>query len=800
MREWNFYFTDVDNRIRRQLEHSPDEWRSFGISYGRESKTTIVKSYSSGFTFIKEDAKWLRDIVFNRGFNQRIKFEVYAISANMKEVLEYTAYLDLTDPTISDSTFNCLLYEGGFFSSLDNNWDKEFEIKAFDKNSDFADEQDNLDFKDIDFTGGEYKYEENLGMLDETQEYGELELKFNELWHFLPIVKIFNNNSKLNFFNKSKFLKYAVGNVTKEQCFIISPDKLNGGQLILDFTNDFIDIEFIARNTRTGTNFSDIVTLINPKTGRYGNAYIETQIDYYIYNDIGLSNWNRDGSSGNLIYRDYLWVSNTRNMVAINEIGNNPLTTKMSVKSLNIGKSLIVDLSKHLEPLTDKNNGYMVAISLSINIFIDYFYSDGLLDKSININKDNTPDLTIIPHAGTFITYRNDKFMLNNNRTVHGIHPSRVFTSLIDKFNTTFKTMKTMPPQKVIIQKYNVNINTDALTNLQVFLASGTTLLGSKQDLIKSGIQASIITSLKDFCDAMYKVFALKLYCRYEKSNDTYYLTFLKVEDCYQNTLIHELTAVSDLEITADRENLYTAVKVGYNNSTDAIFGQLEYNTTNLFETENTERETNELDLVCGYKAGALDLETYVHEKYHNYEDTQEGSSDVWLLFAKYQFEAERGEFYTMEHASSTFSDKIKNAINILFTPKRILMRHRADLSSYSYIDKTLKFVSSERNADFGSGLLLSQRVVLTDEKEKDDFILPNVLAYSKPFILSVKVPAVKKLIDAIGKNPLGYFQFKYGNKTYRGYIADGTDSVQVNPMNESASEIKLIAHKDSEL
>ena len=817
MKEWIYYFVDVQNGIKRKLKYDVPEWKDFGITYGRGEKHTFVKSYSYGFTFVKEDAKWLKDILYSRGFNVRIKLEIYALSFDMRELLEYEGYLDLTDPTIRGNTFNCPIWVGGFFNALDNNWDKNFEVKASDMNSEFADEQDNPDFVNVEFTGGQYKYEEFLGLLDKKQVKGNMILSISNTGrHFLPIRKINDKDAKLNFFNNASFLNYSGSNgLTKDQCFIVSPDKLNTGELFLDFRYDFADLEFTAIRTRTAAIApAPTITLINPKTGRYGNATVETTIEYFIFNDIGLSNWYTSGS-GNRIYNGSLFSSKDIQMNATQIISSS--IAKMSVNSLNMGKSLSIDLSKHINPLTDKSNGYMVALSISVNIFIDYFFADGSVYKNYNIRHDlnpsNTrdPELKLIPYEGTFVTYSNDKFMLNSGRTVHGITAGKLFKSLIDKFNAIWKVQKSIPAVKIgKSEVYKTNIDTSQLDYLPLIIASGTTLLGSKNDIFNSSIKSSVITSLKDFCEAMYKAFGLKLYCRYEKSNDTYYLTFLKIENCYLNQQTYEIQNVSELEITSDRENLYTSIKVGYNNSTDAIFGLLEYNTTNIYETSNTERETNELDLVCGYKGGALDLETYMHEKYHNYEDTQEGSSDIWLLHAysvhKFVNNVDLGIVYENIRTRSVSSGgKINDAINTFFTPKRMLRRHEAELSSYLYVNKELKFLSSERNANFTSrvGVIVYVNnignTIYSEETEDINFTLDNS-NYAKPFILTVTTPAINKVIKALDNNPLGYFKFKMNGKNYKGYLANTAECVQVNPMNETSSTFKLIAHRDSDL
>ena len=121
------------------------------------------------------------------------------------------------------------------------------------------------------------------------------------------------------------------------------------------------------------------------------------------------------------------------------------------------------------------------------------------------------------------------------------------------------------------------------------------------------------------------------------------------------------------------------------------------WNTTNNFKTGITERETNELDLICKYKAGALYIETYVHDKYHNLEDRQEGSSDIFILQMASMNDSQNHKVRRVDIPNN----KIKIAINTLFTPKRILQNHEQELFRYLIYNRVLKFISSERNADF---------------------------------------------------------------------------------------------------
>ena len=87
-------------------------------------------------------------------------------------------------------------------------------------------------FEDIKFTGGEYLYNEELGLNDNaeyqvTYGYG--------IDNYLAIKKKGQGNDLLKFFTEAG--QMAVINnaeqVTEKQCFINSPDKINGGYIEL---------------------------------------------------------------------------------------------------------------------------------------------------------------------------------------------------------------------------------------------------------------------------------------------------------------------------------------------------------------------------------------------------------------------------------------------------------------------------------------------------------------------------------------------------------------------------------------
>lgn len=154
-------------------------------------------------------------------------------------------------------------------------------------------------------------------------------------------------------------------------------------------------------------------------------------------------------------------------------------------------------------------------------------------------------------------------------------------------------------------------------------------------------------------------------------------------------------------------------------------------------------------------------------------------------------------------------------AWNIDFTPKRILMAHRRELNGcFAFnVGGRLTLNTCERNDALVStkeavllsgiqhGLHTFTPVVGTfgDNdlvSENADVVIDDDRCFF-PMLIQVETPMGKGMIGAIEGNRTGCFEFEYDGKTYKGFIAEGSDSVAVNPMNEKAGSLKLLMGKD---
>ena len=167
-----------------------------------------------------------------------------------------------------------------------------------------------------------------------------------------------------------------------------------------------------------------------------------------------------------------------------------------------------------------------------------------------------------------------------------------------------------------------------------------------------------------------------------------------------------------------------------------------------------------------------MDVETYVHANYNNYQDSKQGDNQIFVL-SVYQGSVLRTTINT---------PTIVKAINTRLTPKRILRDHNKELASFFYYNPVLKFHLSERNADFTRN---------NSEYENTDFICTNPIFI--PFVFEVESPATHKLLKQIYANPYGYLSFEVDGVKYMGYLAEEVDAVKVNVMKEKQNTFKLL-------
>ena len=783
MRKWRFEFYDYDLQQATPLKYDVDEWKSFGVSYGREEKTSIVKSYSAQFTFINEDALFLRDIVKSRGFSARIGLNVYIDDLND---LYYQCRLELYECKIFGNTFQCPVYTGGFFALLDNEWSvkrtisnrievpKHVEGNVVYNGISYPDN----DFENIRFIGGKYKYEKllnvNADRLELSKAYGMSgtfvageENQLRNKANFLPIVNE-GDDKRLRFFSDSvnAVVLDNQAEVTTKQMFVLSQSRINAGTI--EVNGSIGRLECLSNS--------------NAFDWSGGTEYeCKARIVFYLclYDNFSTSEndkWRPSEHSllanGNVGYADVSAVEIPLTATCIiNDEGNNalvffqngghyPSTADTEVHFSNIS----FDVS-WLKNYVSGHGGYYMGLCATIN----FYYKD----NGMWVNVGNGAE--VISYRNAFnVNMKYVDFMVNPYRRLFsGIRPSVLFRKMVEKING--KATPKYDNDGNSLGNYNgdykLNIDLSELENADsgIMLFSDTMAKGSLSD--KS---AGMETSLEDLCRFIYVNFGLKMCCLYDRANDAYNISFKQMSDLYDNS---EMLAIDNnttrVEINANAEVVYSHVKVGYNNIEEAILGLKEYNTLNTFKTEHKERPELSLDLFGVYKGGCFDVETIAHTMQYD-DDTNVNSDNILVL------EVNRigDRIITSKNYNVNYKD-VSVGLNCGITPKRLLLLHMNELVAIN----DLSFETSHRNADFE---------FLGVAENKNETTAGVVMLYA-PFTMSVKGAGLIDVISKMDANPFGYVRIKIGGATYVGYLANDTECVSVNPMNEQATEFYLL-------
>ncbi|MBO7716070.1 MAG: hypothetical protein J6S85_21075, partial [Methanobrevibacter sp.] len=205
------------------------------------------------------------------------------------------------------------------------------------------------------------------------------------------------------------------------------------------------------------------------------------------------------------------------------------------------------------------------------------------------------------------------------------------------------------------------------------------------------------------------------------------------------------------------------------------IMGQKEYNALSTFKTEHKERPELAMELTHLYKCGCFDIETIVYTMQGN-EDTDVNSDNIFAL------EVNRigGRFGNVSKLYPVQYEDINNGLNVGISPKRLLKLHKKEMVAI----RQLNFETSTRDADF-------EYLSIKENADEDTIGVAKLYA---PFTLQVKSAGLIDILNKIESNPFGLITFKIGSRKFSGYLANATECVSINPMNESESEFLLFS------
>ena len=784
MRKWSFKFFDYDLNVATPLKYDVDEWKSFGISFGREEKTSILKSYSAQFTFINEDADYLKNIVKNRNFSARIGLNVY-----LEGNLYYQCRLELFECKIEYNTFQCPVYVGGFFALLDNEWN----VKRTISNRIVIPEHvengvkylsasipDN-DFENIRFSGGGYKYEKLLNINAEKIELskGSQVSIWNDRYqctgkaNFLPIVNNSGDN-QLKYFQDTQEATILNNNseITMKNMFFLSQKRINSGSI--EINGSFGQVEWEQGNQ----NFPQ---------GIDREYQCKAKIIFYL---LVYDNWTQDESA--------TWRPAEHSLIAINNIG----VAEIASKELDLtgafymndeGKNVMVFFQNgghypstantefHFENITfdtswlknysGGHGGYYLGLCASIEV--------QYLETYFGVNQWTTLALTHNLYAydsDVKIFMRYNDFHINQSaRKICGIRPSVLFKKMVESINGKATPRYDAEGNSLGNYDGDYKLNFD----LSALESADSTLTLFSDKMAKGDLElfeAGMMTSLEELCKFIYVNMGLKMCCIYDRLTDTYNISFKSMTDLYTQDEVCELDGkTTRVSISATADEIYSHIKVGYNNLEEAIMGQKEYNALSTFKTEHKERPELAMELFSLYKGGNFDVETIVYSMQGN-EDTDVNSDNIFIL------EVNRigGRFGNVSKLYPVQYGNINKGLNVGISPKRLLKLHKNEMVSI----RQLNFETTTRDADF-------EYLSIKENTDEDTIGVPKL--YS-PFTLQVKSAGLIDVLNKIESNPFGLITFKIGGRKYSGYLANVTECVSINPMNEQESEFLLFS------
>lgn len=106
MSNYLYQISDIVSGEHYTCLHEPEGWDAYGVTYGRETGiSNVVKGYVSQWTFVEEDARWLKSKLFTGGTNRR-------------QGLKFCVSLHARSPKGAPRLF--LVHSGGVFSSNSN--------------------------------------------------------------------------------------------------------------------------------------------------------------------------------------------------------------------------------------------------------------------------------------------------------------------------------------------------------------------------------------------------------------------------------------------------------------------------------------------------------------------------------------------------------------------------------------------------------------------------------------------------------------------------------------------------------
>lgn len=651
--KFRFLLINNENGESHELLHEIDEWSTFGINYSRMGNpySGIVKTHTENYTFILQDAEFIRKILFNYGVNARVILKI-DILVDYKKIIYnnlVTLYLDLTMSSWDDKTFSCPVEDGGFYRVLENKSSENHDIQL----------RETISFDGI--------FMDIRNILKNT--HNNFNNQNNTSFSWVYSNSDLTNNYGFFGLDKTDSDPFSIYRASS----IYGTRKTDNNRLNINPSQFFARTK-ISSQVNIQWSFDCDITILRPSSITITKALLSVKsiLFNYLHNyedlsgEIDPNNFTHKNDSNILTY----------NMFDYPDENNNSLLT---VKNVSLNNIWQIDFRNIF------NEGLNLAAGINVII---YDQNGNLYETNIGINN-----------------IRNFKFnssisgVVNQNQFIQAIQPVEVFNNLINNINKN---------------RYILNIDTSLLSETNnILLSSGYGLRGF--NINDNNNFNYMNTNLNDFLRWIYIRFNLKMRIDFIKENNSYNIYFINGNDEYSDIEISHIDIYNNLNFEVKRDYLFTKIRVGYETDDNSKNGLNEYNCIFEFETPNTEREESILDLTSPYSAAVYSIETFIYENYGKFEtDTttvaKKTDNNIYVFSCK-----KYSNEYILNrdiHVSSGVINP-ESAWNITETPKRIMRIHSQEINSYFNFDyqKFLRFLTCERNSKLISGNIIESSI-----------------------------------------------------------------------------------------
>lgn len=791
MQRYRYIITDIETGTTRQCVHEPEGWDAYGVTFGRETGiSNVVKGYVSSWTFVKEDARWLRDMLLQYGPNRRLRMRVLDDATSLRTTSEtvYVGDIDLTMAEWDGVKFTAPTSEGGFFKALENKWNEKYDV----------------DFDSYIKIDGAV-----MGDNSPLQGTSHITSRYNPLkaTHacFIPKME-FTNGTELN------------------------KEFLNSTEMVqLNFPNSVV-MNYVTGDPRTsiGKDMSffhcGVKKLMKLKLSFDIKASASIQ-GLVIGENKQFKCWHRLAIYGVPTRRfdenvtNYL-IYEVNNMQAqIDPVYNHQYYHELDVSSevVTVKKSDGVLYANYVASFSGE---YEIDDFDTQNNTGMYFFLVVEFDCGRMIRNGVVTNVVTYMDQGSEI----DIYMRNNLCNVEYVmqlnqHKYIAAVKSVDVFRVIISNISG--------GRYQVNTDIAAFEAVagDDFLTAGEGMRNKPRLPYRFNMHGKLSTSLADFLQYAYAVYGFRF--GVNVSGGTYTVFLAHQPYMYeQNTVIGQIRDTNDMSFTVARDMLYSAIKVGYDTDTDIFDAVNEYNNSQVWSTPNTEIEGNELDMVSPYSASSKAVETFLFKNYANWGDASKEEDDIYLINASYVREYSPGtgitgpEYELKRHVTVIAGVSYPNTQwNLKYTPKRMLQAHTVELNSILAFEvgKRITLETCDLNRSLVSydgtppsawtltpvaqGGGIQQGLHHGNHYPAGSIIEEEAVTIGTnrvfvPVTVSFKAIAGRKWIKMIEANRLGVIDVRDGGNTLRGFIADGDSSITVNPINESDSEFKLLLAK----